>query len=996
MKLSTFLLFLCAFSALAFPAAAQETVVRITPRLLPLEQLIRQIEKQTGYLVVYNNDDLDVQQTVRVKKTVGPVREVLAGAFEGTALTADFERNYIVLRRDTASGSRNARAGSVIVSGAVVDEAGEPVIGANVVETGLSNGTATDENGRFALPVTLGATLKISYMGYIPQEVKVGKKLNLLITLAEDTKRIDEVVVVGYGLQQKKTLTGAVSVVKFDDLETTGIATVSQGLAGKAAGLRVTQVSAQPGGAASIKIRGQAAGGAGSDPLIVIDGFPVGSSGSNLDSDSFTFGKMGSVDNILSSLNPDDIESISVLKDAASTAIYGARAGHGVILITTKRGRDQKAKVTYSGQVSVQTMSEKFQMLGVREFMDMRNRQYYENYLANNGLGIYAGYITPNETPPAYEPYYTNDQMLRAEGTDWLGLVTRTGAMQQHNLQVAGGSNRSRYLVSLNYMKQAGIVKRNDMHRLTGRFNFDQDFGKYASAGLTVTYSQNKFDNVPLGNNATEYSGVIAAAVQANPANPVYDGNGDYYIDPLRSSVPNPVSLLDYTDVSVNDRLLASGHVILKPVKGLELKAQLGVDRRFQKRSSYIPKTTVEGQRQNGAARVTNSDASDYMLDLNATYTKEFHGHRVKGLLGYAFQIYNSEGVEASARDFLTDAFLYHNMAAGSSERQEAASSASKRSIASYFGRINYSYRDKYLAEVTLRADGSSNFAPENRWGCFPSAALGWVFSEEAFLKKASSWLSNGKVRVSYGATGNENVGYGLQNTYSIDWRNAVIGGAENKGAYVSALGNKDLTWETTTELNLGLDLGFFDQRIQLTLEYFDRQVSDMLQGGKPIPSYNEVTTIVANAGKVQSRGVEVTLNTVNIRSKDLEWNTTLTLSHYDDRWKERPSFIAMKPYQKNDDPLNAWWAYEAVGIMQPGDPAPAAQKDLLPGMVVLNDRNDDGVLDDYDRVYQGSGAPRLYFGLNNTWRYRNFDFNIYFYGETGNRRGASYLENWT
>jgi hypothetical protein len=235
-----------------------------------------------------------------------------------------------------------------------------------------------------------------------------------------------------------------------------------------------------------------------------------------------------------------------------------------------------------------------------------------------------------------------------------------------------------------------------------------------------------------------------------------------------------------------------------------------------------------------------------------------------------------------------------------------------------------------------------------------------------------------------------------LQSTYAIDWKKAVIGGAEHKGAYVSAMGNKDLTWETTTELNLGLNLAFFNRRIQVTAEYFDRQVTNMLQGGKPIPSYNEVRTIVANAGKVSSSGYEFTLNTINITNDNIEWNTTLNLSHYRDKWVERPAFIAMKPYQRNDDPLNAWWSYEAVGIMKPGDPVPDAQKDLLPGMVIIKDQDKNGVIDDADMIYQGSGSPKMYFGINNTLKYRNFDFSIYFYGELGNRMGASYKEKWT
>jgi TonB-linked SusC/RagA family outer membrane protein len=961
----------------------------------PLSQVIKEVESKTDYTFFINDTRVDVNTRVSVIANNTPIDQALKDIFAVTDYTYEIIDKQILVK---LKSSTPAQQGRKVITGIVKDTQGETMIGVSIRVDGAITAVSTDVDGRYTIAVPNNdAILTFTYLGFESQSISVRDRDVINVTLSEDSKILSEVVVIGYGTQQKKTLTGAISVVNFDNIEATGFVSVSHGLAGKAAGLRVNQISAQPGGGVSLKIRGEAAGGAGSDPLIVIDGFPVGSTGGNMDTGlEAGFGQMGNVDHILSSLNPDDIESISVLKDAASTAIYGARAGHGVILITTKRGSDRKAQVSYSGQASVQTMSNKFQMLGVREFMDMRNRQYYENYLANNGMGIYADYIQPNNNPPPFVPHYTNDQILRAKETDWLDLVTRTGFMQQHNVQVVGGSNRSRYLVSLNYMNQAGIIENNDMRRISGRINFDQDFGKYVTAGLTMTYSQNKFDNVPLGSHPGEYSGIIASAVRANPANPVYDENGNYYLDPSRSFAPNPVSLLDYKDLSVYDRLLANGYITLKPIEGMEVKGGLGIDRRFQKRSSYIPKTTVEGQRNNGSARISESDASDYLLDLNITYSKEFNGHKLKGLLGYSYQQYNSEGLVGSSRDFLTDAFLYHNLGAGASERQTAGSSASKRSIASYFGRVNYNYKDRYLVEASVRADGSSNFVPENRWGYFPSASLGWVFSEEDFMKSAQSWLSNGKLRLSYGATGNENVGYGLQNTYSIDWKNFIFGDAEHKGAFVSALGNKDVTWETTTEFNIGLDLGFLDRRIQVTVEYFNRQVSDMLQWSKPIPSYNEVTSIVANAGKVESQGYELTLNTVNIANKAWNWNTTLTLSHYNDKWKERPAFIAMKPYQSHTDPFNAWWTYEAVGIMRPGDPVPDAQKDLLPGMVILKDQNDDDVIDDEDMVYQGNGAPKVYFGLNNEVKYKNFDFSIYFYGEIGQAKGTSYLEQWT
>ena len=331
----------------------------------------------------------------------------------------------------------------------------------------------------------------------------------------------------------------------------------------------------------------------------------------------------------------------------------------------------------------------------------------------------------------------------------------------------------------------------------------------------------------------------------------------------------------------------------------------------------------------------------------------------------------------------------------GNYKKPSVSSWASINSIASLFARANYSYKGKYLLEATVRADAASNFAPENRWGYFPSVSAGWMISEENFMKGASKWLSMLKLRASYGQTGNSNVGYRIYDYYEVG-RNAIIGGAESTGVYASDLGNKSITWETTTEFNLGVDFGIFNNRFKLAAEYFKRKITDLLVTNKPLPFYNEVNKIAGNIGSTQSQGVEITLNTVNIVTKDFEWDTTLTLSHYNDRWLKRDPNWKPRAYEKEDDPIRAWWEYEAIGILQPGEKAPDAQKDLVPGMMKLKDRDGNGVLGDEDKVYMGNGDPKIIYGLNNSFRYKNFDLNIYFYGEAGRKRGASYYEGWT
>ena len=521
--------------------------------LLSVREVIGWIEENSRYIFIYRTDvDLDRQVSVELK--VDDIPAVLDAMLAGTDLEYSIRGRQIIISRKVVPADAGKEK---TVTGVVADAAGVPIIGANVTVKGVSGvGAITDVDGRFSIQVRTGSVLEISYLGFVTVDVTVGARDKLDVIMQEDTEMLDEIVVVGYGTQTKKTLTGAVSVMEMDDLETSTVSTMSHALAGKAAGLRVTQVSAKPGGGSTFNIRGAASTGAGNDPLFVIDGFPVTSTNTLSSGNIYT---EGTTDNILSSINPDDIESITVLKDAASTAIYGARAGHGVILITTKRGREHKPRVTYSGAASVQIPRTNYRVLDTKTFMDMRNRQAYEEYLKSYGLDIYEGYVAKpaDGVIPEFTPVYTNDQILNAEGTDWLDEVMRTGYLHQHNVSVNGGTDKTRYLASINYMNQEGIVKNNGFSRFSARVNLDQDFNKYISVGLNASYTQNSYDNVPLGDDVNEYSGVLTSAIQANPANPIYDENGDYYIDPMRSTVPNPVSLLEIQDKTVVDRLMA-------------------------------------------------------------------------------------------------------------------------------------------------------------------------------------------------------------------------------------------------------------------------------------------------------------------------------------------------------------------------------------------------------------------------------------------------------
>lgn len=972
-----------------------------------LKQAFEQIESVSKYKIAYNTAQLDVNRKVTLNQKDTDVLQVLDQLLAGTGCTYKVNENYIVITSQQTGAVKK-------VHGVVKDVNGEPIIGANVVVKGNpSNGTITDLNGNFDLSVTSNTTLQVSYIGYNTQELFVGKKTDFNIVLKEDTELLDEVVVVGYGTMKKKDLTGAVTSVKMDDAPVGTVSTISHALAGKAAGLQVNTISAQPGSGSTFRIRGAASVNAGNDPLIIIDGFPV----SPTDDSKIQTGKYdsGSSDNILASINPNDIESIEVLKDASSTAIYGARAGNGVIIITTKKGKTGAPKVTYSGTASVQTMAAKYEMLSAKDFMIQSNRYALEEWRRSNGIGVYGGKSEAEAATP-YTPYYTDAEIANpAYDTDWFKEIARTGFQTQHNLSVNGGTEMTKYLISGNFFKQNGVVKNNDMDRYTARVNVEQKVSKYVNLGVNMTLSRNTTNNVPLGAGQNENASIMVAAAQFSPILPVRDEEGEYVLNSQAAFLPNPVSLLEITDKTVKERMLGTAYVEIKPIEELTLKGNFGIDRNYQKHSVYMPKTTLYGQKTGGQANIAQYDKSDYLMELTANYSKRFGDHNLNALIGYSFQRFTDESLSAGNSQFLIDGFLYNNLGAGAYPKPSVGSSASKSEMASFFGRINYSYKDRYLLTATMRADGASNFAKNNRWGYFPSVALGWRFTEEEFMQPLTSVLSNGKLRVSFGQTGNSNIGNRAISYYSTG-NNNEFGGTEQIGVYLSQMGNVDLKWETTTEWNVGVDLGFFKNRLNVTAEYFHKVVSDLLSE-RSLLGFQEVSTIAANIGETQSQGFELTINSTNFNTKNFGWSTDFTFSLYRDKWKTRDESWKPSAYSVYDSPIRYQYGYLSDGLIQPGETVdwmPGA----IPGQVKIKDINGyvynedgsvkvdqhgiplksgkpDGKLDDADKVIYGNSDPGYLLGLNNTFRWKNFDLNIYFYGQFDLLNSGSYKDLW-
>lgn len=914
-----------------------------------------------------------------------------------SSLFFNAQMSYATLGGDGVAISSPIAANDGNCRGTVVDSKGMPIIGVQVLVKGTAKGASTDLDGHFTISgVNNGVTLVVKFVGYKSQEVVWnGQPLN--IVLAEDTKQLEEVVVVGYGTQKKRDLTGAVSSIKMDETQKETFTTISHALAGKAAGLQVNISSAQVGGGASFKIRGAGSISAGNSPLIIIDGFPVGGGTSVGSGNIFN---AGSTDNILSSLNPNDIASIEVLKDASSTAIYGSRAGHGVIIITTKRGRENSdVQVHYTGSVSVSKLKNGYKVLSGPEYMRQVNRYSYESFLQTHGMDVYKDYVPvdPAKASDVYSPSYTDEEIKNAPTTNWFDEVTTLGVKHNHDISIMGGSKTTKYMASLSITEQSGVVKNNDMKRFTGKINLDQSIGKYFNVGLSINFSRNQFNNVPLGDGEFENAGILSSSAMALPYMTVYDENGDFSVNPKFSQLPNPVSLLTITDKSTKNRFLGSFFVEMTPIKGLRLKANLGTDLQMEKRENYVPKTTNYGSLNKGVANIGEGLRNDYVADFTATYTHDFDNHSLTALLGYSYQQFNTSGFNAGNSDFIIDEFKYNNLGAGNFAKPRVGSYAGKNSLGSYFARVNYSYLDRYLLTATMRADGAANFDPKHRWGYFPSVSIGWRFSEEPFMEKAKAILSNGKLRIGYGQTGNSNVGDRTLSLYNTGY-NGVFG-LTNKKAYTGMLarqlGNPFITWETTSELNVGLDFGLFKNRISGSIEYYNRVISDLLVTNKSLPSYNEITSIASNIGATMSQGMEFTLNTVNISTQKFEWRTDFTLSFYHDRWKERDPNWKPAVYQKANDYIRSAYSKISEGLLRPGEERPAAQPTLLPGQVKIKDINKDGHIDDNDVVLLGSWDPAFIFGLNNTFNMWRFDLNIFLYGQVNQLRGQSYYEQW-
>ena len=857
---------------------------------------------------------------------------------------------------------------------------GEALIGVSVqVKERPQVGTITDFEGRYSLQARSNETIVFSYIGFKSQEVKASKTV-VNVELEEDSEILDEVVVVGYGTMKRSDLTGSVVSVGEDEIKQSIVTSLDQALQSKAAGVSVTQNSGTPGGGISVSIRGINSLN-GNEPLYVIDGVAI--SGNN-DSNS----------SVLSSINPSDVVSMEILKDASATAIYGSRASNGVVLITTKQGQAGKTRITYEGYYGLQQLPKKLGVMNLREYAE------YQNLRAEViGFGERAEFA---------------DISLLGEGTDWQGEIFQNASMHNHQLNISGGNDNVKYSLSAGYLQQEGIAIGSDFERFSARVNMDNKITKWLSTGLRASVAQTT------QNNTIDSGNIIRTAIEQLPDTPARnpDGSwgaqaenmyGTYFSNPVAEALMRENynrGLQMYVDFFTDVTLW----------KGLVFRAEYAGNYYYSNSYTYTPSYDYGHYVQSSTGSRGANNGSNWTLKTYLTYNGTFGKHNVSVMAGHEAQENSYETLYASRDNYLFNTI--HELNMGDSSTAKNSSGRGSSAIESYYGRLNYGYDDRYLATFTVRGDGSSSFGPANRWGVFPSMALAWKINNEKFLKDVK-WLNNLKLRLGWGIVGNQSA-----SSYAYGVTMASAASIWGTGFYAGNYQNDKLKWEETQAWNAGIDLNLFDNRVEFIFDTYLKNTDNLLMYAS-LPSY--ATGIIispwVNAGAMENKGAEFTLNTVNISKKDFTWRTGITISFNKNKITKLYTETAGLSGKVNVDsptltystvgqPVGQYYGYKVIGMFMEesdfyqrdadgnflldknGNRLPVAlpenqhiaKDEVWVGDYIFEDLNGDGVIDEQDRTYLGNPEPKFSYGFNNTFTYKGFDMNIFINGVYGNK----------
>ena len=856
---------------------------------------------------------------------------------------------------------------SVTVTGTLTDaQTGEPLIGASVLVEETGSGTVTDYDGTYSLDAPAGATLVYRYVGYEPvRREAAGGTFDL--ALESDAMALDEVVVVGYGSQRKSDLTGSVSSVSEEELKSLPVTGLDQALQGKAAGVYVTQNSGAPGGGLSIRIRGIGST-LTAEPLYVIDGVPVVSDNQG---SSNAFAELGGAQNsnALNTINPNDIESIEILKDASATAIYGARAANGVVLITTKRGRAGQSSVSLETYVGVSQINKELPVLGLRD--------YAEFFLDTN-----------NDQGP--EEYDRLD--LLGEGTNWQDAVFRRAFNQNYQLSILGGSEMTQFALSGGYNQREGIVIGSDFERFSGRFNLDHKLSDRLKVGASMLFARTD-ERIVFNDNS---SGVVYTALLMPPNVPVRNADGSFAgpSDDVTLQFDNPVArALDTDDRNEKTRFLSNLYFQAEIFPWLSYRTELGTDNNFSDHVTFYPNFERGSFTGKSSLNVSNNQSTFWINKHLLTAEKAFtERHRVTALLGFEAQKGTYEWSFASRNNFPSNDFRALNL--GDAGLDANGGGAGHFSLASWFSRVNYNFDERYLLTATARIDGSSRFGPSNRYGFFPSVALAWRASQEEFLKDVD-WLDNLKVRVGVGATGNQEIGF-YSYLANIQGYNAVFGSQLTTGFGPVNIANPDVRWESSVQTNVGVDVGIIDNRVALTVDAYRKRASGMLLPAILPSTVGGFEAPFVNIGEIDNDGLEFTVNTVNTVG-DFGWSTSANVSFNRNRVVSLGSTGALTGVIQQSIPvtrteegraLGEFYGYRTEGLFQSLAEiaeAPFQAEGVRPGDIRFSDLNGDGIINEEDQTFIGNPLPDYTANLTNTFTYKGFELSAQLQGVFGN-----------
>ena len=959
MRISTFLLMVCVFCSYAGNAHSQNAKVSIRMNNVKLDKILNEIENQTDYLFIYNNQ-VDINKITSVKVKNEAVAQVLDRILSGTGINYELEGTHIILTTE-AIKDLHAQQQAKTVTGTVTDVSGEPIIGANIRIKGTTTGTITDIDGNFSIKAEPQSVIEVSYIGYLTQETVINNQKSIRFLLKEDTKTLDEVVVIGYGVQKKADLTGSVANINTEKLNTQSNANIGQALQGKIAGVDIVSQGGAPGSGTRIMVRGIGTLNNAS-PLYIVDGM-----------------YMNSIDHI----NPNDIASIDVLKDASSAAIYGSRAANGVIIVTTKEGSNTEGKpiIDLSVNLGISTASKFLDMLDAKGWAEVTT-------IARQAIG-----------KPALD---MATDLANKPDNDWQDIMFRPALMQNYNLSVKGGGKYSTYYTGLGYFNQDGIVKGTNYQRYNIQSKNDYKRGIFsAGTNLIISFSHDK----PLHQELR--GGMIGTILQSVPTLEKYDdtregGYGGTYGDVV--NIPHPLAIIDDNIMdryNENVKIFANLYAQIELFKGLKYKLNLTPDFSFERYKNYLNKYDF-GLATNSITQLTERQRRrrNILVENLLTFDRTFGEHKISALAGYTYQDSRFRHIQAYGEGLPQG--LEEIDAATTNRSNEGNSWRSV--LTSILGRVFYSYQNKYLFTATIRRDGSSKFGKNNRYGYFPSFSLGWNVAEEKFMENVH-WLDQLKLRGGYGVLGNQEIdNYQYSSTITTGINYPDGNGGLLQGAFPKNFANPDIKWEETAMTNVGIDFMAFNNRLSLTADYYVKNTKDILLT-VPIPiSSGGANDPIRNAGKIRNNGCELNIGWMDQPNPDISYGINLIGSFNKNKviamGSESGSIKGGSTNQnittsetKAGYPIGGYWLISTAGYFNSQEEVDAYAKDgkkiqpaAEPGDIKFVDANNDGVINDDDRVFQGSPFPDFTFALNGNMRYKNFDLSIGLQGVLGNK----------